>query len=139
MEYFGSAVLLAAVSSSSPVLVDLPRIISPSLFPFCRPLGGFRYMPPYRIGQPLPPSGPAILLGLCLVTGLRGTQSVLYCRCQLVKNRCLGPPKRGIMASRMDMVACPTFDLGHRAMVCTYIDMAQMDMGWRCPCKHVRS
>jgi hypothetical protein len=40
------------------------------------------------------------------------------------------PPKRGTMTSRMDMVACPTFDLGHRAVVvCTHIDMAQMRMG----------
>jgi hypothetical protein len=40
----------------------------------------------------------------------------------------LAPPKQGIVASRMDMVACPTFDLGHRAMVCMYNDMAQVDM-----------
>jgi hypothetical protein len=33
MEYFGSAVLLADVSSSLPVLTDLPKIIGPSLFP----------------------------------------------------------------------------------------------------------
>jgi hypothetical protein len=33
MEYFGPAVLLAAVSSSSPVWVDLPKIIDHSLFP----------------------------------------------------------------------------------------------------------
>jgi hypothetical protein len=39
------------------------------------------------------------------------------------------PPKQGIVASRMDMEACPTLDLGHMAMVCTYIDMAHVDMG----------
>jgi hypothetical protein len=33
------------------------------------------------------------------------------------------------VASRMDMEACPTLDLGHMAMVCTYIDMAHVDMG----------
>ena len=54
--------------------------------PFCRPLGGCRYMPPCRIGRPLWPSGPTILLGLCLVTVLRGTKSVLYERCQPIKN-----------------------------------------------------
>jgi hypothetical protein len=32
MEYFGSAVLMAAMSSSLPVLADLPKIIGPSLF-----------------------------------------------------------------------------------------------------------
>jgi ABC-type methionine transport system permease subunit len=32
MEYFGSAVLMAVVSSSLPVLADLPKIIDPSLF-----------------------------------------------------------------------------------------------------------
>jgi hypothetical protein len=26
-------------------------------------------------------------------------------------------------------VACPTFDLGHMAVACMYIDMAQVDMG----------
>ena len=39
------------------------------------------------------------------------------------------PPRRGTVASQMDMVACPIFDLGHRVMVCMYIDMAQVDMG----------
>jgi hypothetical protein len=39
------------------------------------------------------------------------------------------PPKRGTVASQMDMVACPTFDLGHREVVCTHIDMAQVSMG----------
>jgi hypothetical protein len=35
MEYFGSAILLATpVSSSSPVLGDLSKIIDPSLFPY---------------------------------------------------------------------------------------------------------
>jgi hypothetical protein len=34
MEYFGSAVLLAFVSSSSPVLADLPKITDPSLFSY---------------------------------------------------------------------------------------------------------
>ena len=33
MEYFGSAVLMAVMSSSLSVLVDLPKIIGPSLFP----------------------------------------------------------------------------------------------------------
>jgi hypothetical protein len=32
MEYFGSTVLMAAVSSFLVVLVDLPKIIGPSLF-----------------------------------------------------------------------------------------------------------
>jgi hypothetical protein len=33
MEYFGSVVLLAVISSFSPILADLPKIIGPSLFP----------------------------------------------------------------------------------------------------------
>jgi hypothetical protein len=67
MKYFGSAILLEVVSSSLPVLADLPKIIGPSLFPcmttyampilmmspFCHPLGGCRCMPP------------AGLVGLC--------------------------------------------------------------------------
>ena len=63
------------------------------------------------------------------MTGLRVTQSVLYWRCQPVEYRCLGYTKRGTVASQMDMVACSTFDSGHMAVVCMYIDMAQVDMG----------
>jgi hypothetical protein len=33
-------------------------------------------------------------------------------------------PRRGIVASQMDTVACPTFDLGHMVEVYMYIDMA---------------
>ena len=65
--------------------------------PFCRPLGGCRYMPPCWISWPLRPSGPAIKLGLCLVTGLRGTQSVLYWGCQPIKSRRLGCPPSGVL------------------------------------------
>jgi hypothetical protein len=52
---------------------------------------------PYRTGRPLRPSGPAILLGLCLVTGLSGAQSVLYWRCEPIEYRCLGCPPSGVM------------------------------------------
>jgi hypothetical protein len=110
MEYFGSAVLLAVVSSFLLALADSPKIIGPSLFfyddiyctyfddvSFCRPLGGCRHMPPCRIGRPLRTSGPTILLGLCLVTGLRGTQSVLYWRYQPIKYRCLGCPPSKVL------------------------------------------
>ena len=34
------------------------------------------------------------------------------------------PPRRGIVASQMDMVACPTFDLGHMVEVSMCMDMA---------------
>jgi hypothetical protein len=34
------------------------------------------------------------------------------------------PPKRGTMASQMDMVAYPTFDSGRMVAVRLYIDMA---------------
>jgi hypothetical protein len=33
-------------------------------------------------------------------------------------------PRRGTVASQMDMVACPTFDLGHMVEVNMYMDMA---------------
>jgi hypothetical protein len=39
------------------------------------------------------------------------------------------PPRRGTVAFQMDIVACSTFDSGHMAIVCMYIDMAQVDMG----------
>jgi hypothetical protein len=61
------------------------------------------------IGRPLCPNSLAILLDLCLVIGLKGAQSVLYWRCQPVKYKYLEYPKRGTVASQMDMVACPTF------------------------------
>jgi hypothetical protein len=35
-----------------------------------------------------------------------------------------GAPKRGTVASQMDMVACPTFDLGHMVEVYMCMDMA---------------
>jgi hypothetical protein len=59
---------------------------------FCRSLSRCRYMPPFWIGRPLRPSGPTILLGLCLMTRLSGTQSVLYWRCHPVEYRGLGCP-----------------------------------------------
>jgi hypothetical protein len=36
------------------------------------------------------------------------------------------PPKRGTMESHMDMVACPTFDLGYMVVVGMRTDMAQV-------------
>jgi hypothetical protein len=39
------------------------------------------------------------------------------------------PPKRGTVASQMDMVACPTFDLGHMVEVNMCMDMAYADKG----------
>jgi hypothetical protein len=33
------------------------------------------------------------------------------------------PPRRGTVAYQMDMMACPTFDLGHMVEVCMYMDM----------------
>jgi hypothetical protein len=60
--------------------------------PFCHSLGSCRYMPPCQISRPLRPSGPAILLGLCLVSRLSGTQSVLYLSYQPVEYICLGCP-----------------------------------------------
>jgi hypothetical protein len=39
------------------------------------------------------------------------------------------PPKRGTVASQMDMVTCSTFDSELMAVVCMYIDMAHVDMG----------
>jgi hypothetical protein len=83
MEYFGSVVLMVAVSSFLVVLADSLKIIGPSL-PSCMMtsavpilmmsfLSFFQLLQAYapcRIGRPLRPSTLAILLGLCLVTGL---------------------------------------------------------------------
>jgi hypothetical protein len=94
MEYFGSVILKAAISSVLFVLADSLKIIGPSLS-FCMTtsavpilmmsfLSFFQLLQahdPYRIGRPLRSSSPVILLGLCLVTGLSSTQSVLYWWC----------------------------------------------------------
>jgi hypothetical protein len=64
---------------------------------FCCSFGHCRYMPPCRIGRPLRPSTPTLLLGLCLMTGLSSAQSVLYWRCQPVEYRCLGCPPSGVL------------------------------------------
>jgi hypothetical protein len=37
------------------------------------------------------------------------------------------PPRRGTVASQMDMVACPTFDLGHMVEVNMDMDMTEAD------------
>jgi hypothetical protein len=50
-----------------------------------------------------------------------------------------GAPKRGIVAFNMDMVACPIFYWGHKAVVCMHIDRAHVGMGWRSPCRYIRS
>jgi hypothetical protein len=111
MEYFGSAVLMVAVSSFLVVLADSPKNHRPFIIflydhicstyfddvLLCCPFGCCRYMPPCRIGRPWRPSSPAILLGLCLVTGLSGAQSVLYWWRQPIKNRCLGCPLGGVL------------------------------------------
>jgi hypothetical protein len=110
MEYFGSVVLMVVVSSFWGVLADSSKIIGPSLSSFMMTsvvpilmisffcsFGHCRYMPPCRIGRPLRPSTPAILLGMCLVTGLSDAQSVLYWRCQPIEYRCLGCPPSGVL------------------------------------------
>jgi hypothetical protein len=42
----------------------------------------------------------------------------------LSKTDVWGAPRRGTVASQMDMVACPTFDLGHMVEVNMCMDMA---------------
>jgi hypothetical protein len=110
MEYFGSAVLMVAVSSFLVVLADSPKLISPllsscmmtSIVPilmisFFVVLSVAAGICPCRIGRSLRPSSPAILLGLRLVTGLSGAQSVLYWWCHPVEYRCLGCPPSGVL------------------------------------------
>jgi hypothetical protein len=111
MEYFGSAVLMVVVSSFLVVLADSPKIIGPSLSSYMMtsavPILMISFFvvlsvaagicPPCRIGRPLRPSTLAILLGLCLVTGLSDAQSVLYWRCQPVEYRCLGCPRSRVL------------------------------------------
>jgi hypothetical protein len=39
------------------------------------------------------------------------------------------PPKWGTMSSHMDMVPCPTSNLGHKVAIGMHIDMAHVDIG----------
>jgi hypothetical protein len=109
MKYFGSAIFMPAVSSVLFVLADSPKNHRPFTFflyddirctyfnyvLFCHSFSCCRHMPPCRIGRSLRSSSSAILLGLCLVTGLSGAQSVLYWWCQPIEYRCLGCPQEG--------------------------------------------
>jgi hypothetical protein len=65
MEYFGPAILMAVVSSSSLVLDDLPKIIGPSLFSCMT-----TYVVPILMMSPFV----ALLVdvGICSPTGLVG-------------------------------------------------------------------
>jgi hypothetical protein len=107
---------------------------------FYRFLSCCRYMPPAELVSLLRPSGPAILLGLCLVTRLSGTQSVSYCRCQPIEYRCLGCPPSGVLwHPKWIWWHAPHLIWGMwRWYVCILIWHRQI-WGWRCLCRHVRS
>jgi hypothetical protein len=106
MEYFGLAILMAVVSSffgcvgrftknHRSFIIFLYDDIYCTYFDdvlFCRSFGYYGYIPRCRIGRPLRPSGPTILLGMCLMIRLSGAQSVLYWRCHPVEYRGLGCP-----------------------------------------------
>jgi hypothetical protein len=110
MEYFGLTVLLTVVSSFLFVLVDSPKIIGPSLFscmttsvvpilmtsPFVVLLEVVAICP-LSDWSAFADEWSDILLGLCLMTGLSGAQSVLYWRCHPVEYRCLGCPPSGVL------------------------------------------
>jgi hypothetical protein len=152
MEYFGSAVLMPALSSLLLVLADSPKIIGPSLS-FCTttsvvPILIMSFFVILLVAvdiYPLPdwsalrPSGPTILLGLCLVTRLSSAQSVLYWRCQPVKYRCLECPPRGVLWH-------PKRILWHaphvtRGIWWWYVSIwiwHRWIWEWRCPCRYVR-
>jgi hypothetical protein len=97
-------------------------------------------MPPCRIGRPLRSSSPIILLGLCLVTGLSGAQSVLYWRRQPVEYKCLGCPPSGVLWHPKWIwwhTPLLIWDIWWR-YVCVWI-WHRWIWGWRCPCRYVRS
>jgi hypothetical protein len=59
-----------------------------------------------------------------MVTRLSGAQSVLTGGANLLNTDTWGAPKRNTMAPQIDMVAYPTFDLGHMVVVHMHIDIA---------------
>jgi hypothetical protein len=59
---------------------------------------------------------------------LRRTQSSCTGDANLSNTEVWGAPKWVTVPSHMDIVACPTSDLGHKVTVGMHIDMAQADM-----------
>jgi hypothetical protein len=142
MEYFELAVLLTVVSSS-PVLSDLPKIIDPSLFlcmtTYVVPILMMSFFVVLLVAAgicPLPDwsafaaEWSGNLAGLVPGDPIEGHSIDLVLEVPTYRTQMIGvPSKRGTVAYQMDMVACSTFDSEHIAVVCTYIDMAQVDMG----------
>jgi hypothetical protein len=118
---------------------DICRSYFNDVSPF-RTVGGCSCMPPCRISQPFGPSCSAILLGLCSWTRLRGSQSVLYWRCQSIEYRCLGCPPSGVLwHPKWVWWHAPhlIWDIWWR-YVCVWI-WHRWIWWWRCTCRYVRS
>jgi hypothetical protein len=65
------------------------------------------------------------LVGPVLVDQIEGLSIGLVLEVSTCQKQMFGvPPKRGTVASQIDMMACPTFDLRHMVEVCMYMDMA---------------
>jgi hypothetical protein len=65
-----------------------------------------------------------------LVDHIEGLSISLVQEAPIYQKQMIGvPPRRGIVVSRMYMVVCTISDLGYMAVVCMYIDMAQVNMG----------
>jgi hypothetical protein len=143
MEYFGSAVLMAVVSSFLVVLANSSKIIGPSLFSYMItsvvPILMISFFVVLSVAAGICPLLDWSVFEAELSGNLVGPASgdrierrsislvlvVPSCRIQMFGV----PPKRGTVASQTGMVACPTFDLGHMVEVCMRIDMAYVDMG----------
>jgi hypothetical protein len=138
MEYFGSAILMAAVSSFLVVLADSPKIIGPSLFScmmtsdvpilimsfsvFLSVAVGICPLPDWSV---LATEWSGNLARLVPGDRIEWRSISLVLEVPTCWIRMFGvSPKRGTVASQMDIVACFIFDLWYMVVVCMYMDMA---------------
>jgi hypothetical protein len=138
MENFGSAVLMVAVSSFLVVLADSPKIIGPLLSSCMTTSAVPILMTSFFIVL-------SVAAGICPLPGWSAFEAkysdtvVGPVPDDRIERRSIGlvlevptyqiqmfgvPPKQGTVASQMDMVACPTFGLGHMVEVNMCMDMA---------------
>jgi hypothetical protein len=142
------------VSSFSHVLADLPKIIDPSLVSSMTTfVVSILMMSPFVVLLevvdicPLPDLSTFVdewssnLVGPVLGNRIEGISIglVLEVPTYQIKTDVWVAPKQGIVASRMDMVACPIFDLDIGRWYVHILIWHRWIWGWRRPCRHVRS
>jgi hypothetical protein len=134
----GPSLSFCITTSGVPILADSPKIIAPSLS-FCITTSAvpilimsflsFFYLP--QAYAPLPDWSALEVEWSGNPVGCVPDDRIEQCLIGLVlvaltcQKRMFGVPhKQGTVASQMNMVACPTFDLDHMVEACMCTDMA---------------